>query len=169
MYALSYFYRGWWFWTGSYHTHEFCTTVSRVCQWLINDDRPTRRDRKERSREINCPNLRFHVILNIRDTSSAGWTHSCILDKRQKEPCKINCPSLGFCGVSSLQTSWKWPRLCRPYQMPLMNANILNKISFNTPWSGMHWLLLLLPQRANNSKTGSLGWTYEKRLPPPTK
>ena len=38
-------------------------------------------ERMERSREINCPSLGFHVILDMRDTSSTGWTHSCILDK----------------------------------------------------------------------------------------
>ena len=38
-------------------------------------------ERMERSREINCPSLGFHAILDTRDTSSTGWTHSCILDK----------------------------------------------------------------------------------------
>jgi len=38
-------------------------------------------ERMERLREINCPNLRFHAILDMRDTSLAGRTHSCILDK----------------------------------------------------------------------------------------
>ena len=38
-------------------------------------------ERIERSREINYPNLGFHVILDIRDTSSMGRTHSCVLDK----------------------------------------------------------------------------------------
>ena len=35
----------------------------------------------ERLCEINCPSLGFHAILDIRDTSLMGWTHSCILDK----------------------------------------------------------------------------------------
>ena len=35
----------------------------------------------ERPREINYHSLGFHVILHIRDTSSVGRTHSCILDK----------------------------------------------------------------------------------------
>ena len=35
----------------------------------------------ERSREINCPSLGFHAILDMSDTSSARRTHSCILDK----------------------------------------------------------------------------------------
>jgi len=35
----------------------------------------------ERSHEINYPSLGFHTILDMRDTSSAGWTHSRMLDK----------------------------------------------------------------------------------------
>ena len=69
-----------------------------------------------------------------------------------REPRKINCPSLGFYEVPSLQTGWKWPQLHRPYQMLVMNAVILNKISLNMPWSGMHWPLLLLPKWAKKSK-----------------
>ena len=38
-------------------------------------------ERMERPREINCLSLGFHAILDMRDTSSAGWTHSCILDR----------------------------------------------------------------------------------------
>ena len=38
-------------------------------------------ERIERLREINYPSLGFYAILNIRDTSSVGRTHSCILDK----------------------------------------------------------------------------------------
>ena len=42
---------------------------------------PLGEERAERSREINCPSLGFHAILDMRDTSSVGQTHSCILDK----------------------------------------------------------------------------------------
>ena len=42
---------------------------------------PLERERMERSREINRPGLGFHAILDMRDTSSVGQTHSCILDK----------------------------------------------------------------------------------------
>ena len=35
----------------------------------------------ERLREINCPSLGFHAILDTRDTSSVGQTQSCTLDK----------------------------------------------------------------------------------------
>ena len=38
-------------------------------------------ERMERSREINCPNLGFHVILDMSNTSLARQTHSCILNK----------------------------------------------------------------------------------------
>ena len=38
-------------------------------------------ERMERLREINCPSLGFHVILDMRDMSLVGWTNSCILDK----------------------------------------------------------------------------------------
>jgi len=38
-------------------------------------------ERMERSREINCPSLVFYAILNMKDTSSVGRTHSCILGK----------------------------------------------------------------------------------------
>jgi len=38
-------------------------------------------ERMERLHEINYPNLGFHAILDMKDTSSAGWTHSGILDK----------------------------------------------------------------------------------------
>ena len=38
-------------------------------------------ERMERLREINYHSLGFHVILHIRETSSVGQTHSCILDK----------------------------------------------------------------------------------------
>ena len=38
----------------------------------FDNDRPVRGKRMERSHEINCPNLRFHVLLDMRDTSSAG-------------------------------------------------------------------------------------------------
>ena len=31
--------------------------------------------------KINCPSLVFYAILDIRDTSSVGRTHSRILDK----------------------------------------------------------------------------------------
>ena len=40
-------------------------------------------ERMERLREINCPNLGFHAILNMKDTPLAGRIHSCILDKRR--------------------------------------------------------------------------------------
>jgi len=40
-------------------------------------------ERKERSHEINCPSLGLHAILEMRDTSSTGWTHSCKLDKME--------------------------------------------------------------------------------------
>ena len=58
---------------------------------------PLKRERMERSREINCPSLGFHVILDTRDTSLAGRTHFYILDKG-RDLCKINYPSLGSCG-----------------------------------------------------------------------
>ena len=32
-------------------------------------------ERMQRPREINCPNLGFHVILDLRDTSLVGQTH----------------------------------------------------------------------------------------------
>ena len=38
-------------------------------------------ERMEKPCEINCPNLGFHAILDMRDTSLARWTHSCVLDK----------------------------------------------------------------------------------------
>ena len=47
----------------------------------FDNDRPAGGEKMERPREINCPCLGFHAILDMRDTSSAGWTHSCILDK----------------------------------------------------------------------------------------
>ena len=40
-------------------------------------------ERKQRSHEINCPSLGLHAILDMRDTSSIGWTHSCKLDKME--------------------------------------------------------------------------------------
>ena len=42
---------------------------------------PLRGEKMERPHEINYPIIGFHVILNMRDTSSVGWTHSCKLDK----------------------------------------------------------------------------------------
>ena len=38
----------------------------------------------ERLHEINCHSLGFHAILDTRDTSSAGWTHSHTLDKGEE-------------------------------------------------------------------------------------
>ena len=38
------------------------------------------RERMGRLQEINYPSLGFRAIIDMRDTSSAGWTHSCILD-----------------------------------------------------------------------------------------
>ena len=38
-------------------------------------------EKVERLCEINCLSLGFHAILDMRDTSSMGRTHSCILDK----------------------------------------------------------------------------------------
>jgi len=61
-------------------------------------------ERMERSHEINYPSLGFHAIHDMRDTFSAGQTHSCILDMRKGTMQKKNCPSLVFCGVPSLQT-----------------------------------------------------------------
>ena len=49
----------------------------------FDNDHPARGERMERSLGIKCPNLGFHVILDIRETSSAGRIHSCILDKRE--------------------------------------------------------------------------------------
>ena len=40
-------------------------------------------ERMERSYEINCPKLGFHAILDMKDTSLVGWTHTCILDKAE--------------------------------------------------------------------------------------
>ena len=60
-------------------------------------------ERIERPREINYASLGFHVILDMRDTSSGGRSHSYILDKVEGIA-QINCPCLGFCEVSSLQT-----------------------------------------------------------------
>ena len=67
--------------TGLNHTRLFWTEVSRICQWLLNNDYPVGGNRKERSHEINYPSLGLHAILDMRDKSLAGWTHSCILDK----------------------------------------------------------------------------------------
>jgi len=89
-------------------------------------------ERMERSREINRPSLGFHAILDMKDTSSAGRTHSCILDK-VKGAVQNKLPQFRVLRVPSLQTSCKWPRLYRPYQMLVMNVDILNKISSNTP------------------------------------
>ena len=50
-------------------------------QWLLNNDYPVGGNRKERSHEINYPSLGLHAILDMRDKSLAGRTHSCILDK----------------------------------------------------------------------------------------
>ena len=47
----------------------------------FDNDHPTGGERMERSLGIKCPNLGFHVILDIRETSSVGQIHSCILDK----------------------------------------------------------------------------------------
>ena len=38
-------------------------------------------ERMERLREINCPSLGFHAILDMRNTPSAGRIHSYVLDK----------------------------------------------------------------------------------------
>ena len=81
VHALLHFRYGWWSWTGLCHTHLFCTVVSRVCEWLLNKNLIVGGKRKEISREINCPSLGFHAILDMRDTSLAGRTHSRILDK----------------------------------------------------------------------------------------
>ena len=35
----------------------------------------------ERLRETNCLSLGFHAILDMKDTSSMGRTHSGLLDK----------------------------------------------------------------------------------------
>ena len=49
----------------------------------FDNDHPTRGEKMKRSREINYPNLRFHVILDMRDTSLAGRTHSYVLVKME--------------------------------------------------------------------------------------
>ena len=46
-----------------------------------NDHPAGGRERMERLHEINYPSLGFHAILDIRDTSSVGRTHFCVLDK----------------------------------------------------------------------------------------
>ena len=61
------------------------------------------RERMGRLHEINYPSLGFRAIIDMRDTSSAGWTHSCILDEREGTA-QNKLPSLGFCGVPSLLT-----------------------------------------------------------------
>ena len=38
-------------------------------------------ERMGRSHKVNYPSLGFYAILNMRDTSLAGRTHFCILDK----------------------------------------------------------------------------------------
>ena len=45
---------------------------------------PAGGERMERSHEINCPSLGFHVILVMGEISSAGWTYSCIMDKEER-------------------------------------------------------------------------------------
>ena len=147
MYALSHFHRRWWFWTSLGYTHLCCTIVSLVYQWILTMIVPLERERMERSREINRPGLGFMQFLTWG--THPQWDRPILVYwTRWREPCKINYPSLGFCRVPSLQTSCKWPRLHRPYQMLVVNVDSLNKISSNTPWGGMHWLLLLLPGRA---------------------
>ena len=50
----------------------------------FNNDRSAGGERVERLREINCLSLGFHAILDMRDTSSVGRTHSCVLDKGER-------------------------------------------------------------------------------------
>ena len=58
---------------------HFALQFHRFISGFLNNDRLAEGGEKmERSREINCPSLGFHVILDIRDTSFAGRTHSCI-------------------------------------------------------------------------------------------
>ena len=47
----------------------------------FDNDHPTRGEKIKGSCEINCPSLGFHAILDMRDTSLAGQTHSYVLDK----------------------------------------------------------------------------------------
>ena len=81
MYALSHFHHIWLFCTNLCHTHFYYTAVSQVYQWILTMIIPLRGGRMDRSREINYPSLGFHETLDMRDTSSVGRIHSCVLDK----------------------------------------------------------------------------------------
>ena len=59
----------------------FAPRFLRVYRWILTMIVPLGGERKERSHEINYPSLGLHAILDMRDTSSTGWTHS--LDKME--------------------------------------------------------------------------------------
>ena len=51
-------------------------------------------EKVERLCEINCLSLGFHAILDMRDMSSMGRTHSCILDKGDRKSTRLNSSHL---------------------------------------------------------------------------
>ena len=59
---------------------------------------PLEGEKKKRSCEINCPSSGFHAILDMKDTSLVGRTHSRILDKRGENRAKSIAPVQGFVG-----------------------------------------------------------------------
>ena len=81
VYGLLHFHHRWWFWTSLCHTHLYCIIVSQVYQWILTMIVPLGGERMKRLCEMNCPSLGFHAILDMKDTSSAGQTHSYVLVK----------------------------------------------------------------------------------------
>ena len=67
----------------------YYTIVSQVYQWILTMIVLLGGERMERPCEINCSNLGFHAILDMKDTSSARRTHSFILDKVEGTAQKI--------------------------------------------------------------------------------
>jgi len=93
---------------------------------------PLEGKRMERSHKINCPSLGFHANLDMRETSSVGWTHSCILGKGERTA-QNKLPQFRVLRGSKLVDGLKMARLHKPYQMLVTNVDILNEIFLDTP------------------------------------
>ena len=90
-------------------------------------------EKVERSHEINCHSLGFHAILDMRDTSSVGWTQSCTLGKGEENRAKEIAPVYGFTGFQASILVESGLDFVDHTKMLITNVNTLNKISLNTP------------------------------------
>lgn len=70
-------------------------------------------ERMERSRERNCPSLGLQAIIDMKDTSSVGQTHSCMLDKVEGTT-QNKLPQFRVLWGSK---PTNWMKIRRPYQM----------------------------------------------------